>query len=147
MSHHTSSCWSHCKTFTNLYHEDQMLLLAGLHLLHFHVPVITTHLRTGRGGAMLGRAARPLDAALCNALVSPSPLTLPTSSASLTRVPADGAVAGIAVSALILSSRDIMEQQQHHCNNTATAKRTGMIPHIALSICLKINITKPPAQL
>ena len=68
-----------------------MLLLAGLHLLHLHVPVITTHLRTGRGGAMMGRAARPLDAALCNALVSPSPLTLPTSSASLTRVPAGGA--------------------------------------------------------
>ena len=67
-----------------------MLLLTGLHLLHLHVPVITTHLRTGRGGAMLGRAARPLDAALCNALVSPSPLTLPTSSASLTRVPTTG---------------------------------------------------------
>ena len=43
-----------------------MLLLAGLHLLHLHVPVITTHLRTGRGGAMMGRAARPLDAAPCN---------------------------------------------------------------------------------
>ena len=43
-----------------------MLLLAGLHLLHLHVPVITTHLRTGRGGAMMGRAARPLDAALGN---------------------------------------------------------------------------------
>jgi len=45
-------------------------------------------------------------------------------------VPAGGVVAGIAVSALILSSRDNKEQQQHHCNNTATAKRTGMIPHI-----------------
>ena len=45
-----------------------MLLLAGLHLLHLHVHVITTttHLCTGRGGAMMGRAARPLDAAPCN---------------------------------------------------------------------------------
>ena len=45
-----------------------MLLLAGLHLLHLHVQVITTttHLCTGRGGAMMGRAARPLDAALGN---------------------------------------------------------------------------------
>ena len=68
LSHHTFSCWPHCtETCTNLYHEDQMLLLAGLHLLHLHVHVITTttHLRTGRGGAMMGRAARPLDAALC----------------------------------------------------------------------------------
>ena len=79
LSHHTSSCWPHCtETCTNLYHEDQMLLLAGLHLLHLHVPVITTHLRTGRGGAMMGRTARPLDAAPCNCPVSPSPLTLPT---------------------------------------------------------------------
>ena len=39
-----------------------MLLLAGLHLLHLHVPVITTHLRTGLGGAIMGRAA--LSAAL-----------------------------------------------------------------------------------
>ena len=46
-----------------------------------------------------------------------SPLTLPSSLASLTRVPAGGAVAGSA------ASRDIMEQQQHHCNNTATAKQ------------------------
>ena len=51
-----------------------MLLLAGLHLPHLHVPVITTHLRTGLGRAMMGRAA----AAPCNAPVSPSPLTLPT---------------------------------------------------------------------
>ena len=45
-----------------------MLLLASLHLLHLHdhVPVITTHLRTGQGGAMMGQAARPLDAALGN---------------------------------------------------------------------------------
>ena len=43
-----------------------MLLLAGLHLFQLHVPVITTHLRTGRGGLMMGRAVRPLDAALCN---------------------------------------------------------------------------------
>ena len=57
-----------------------MLLLAGLHLLHLHVHVITTttHLCTGRGGAMMGRTARPLDAAPCNCPVSPSPLTLPT---------------------------------------------------------------------
>ena len=69
LSHHTSSCWPHCtETCTNLYHEDQMLLLAGLHLLHLHVHVITTttHLCTGRGGAMMGRTARPLDAAPCN---------------------------------------------------------------------------------
>ena len=32
----------------------------------FTVHVIPTHLRTGRGGAMMGRAVRPLDAALCN---------------------------------------------------------------------------------
>ena len=40
-----------------------MLLLAGLHLHHLHVHVITTttHLCTGRGGAMMGRAAQPLD--------------------------------------------------------------------------------------
>ena len=44
-----------------------MLLLAGLHLLYLHVPVITTHLRTGRGtGALWGSAAPGLDAALCN---------------------------------------------------------------------------------
>ena len=45
-----------------------MLLLAGVHLLHLHVPVITTHLRTGWGEAMMGWAARPLDAAPCNCL-------------------------------------------------------------------------------
>ena len=45
-----------------------MLLLTDLQLLQLHVSVITTttHLRTGRGGAMMGRAARPLDAAPCN---------------------------------------------------------------------------------
>ena len=47
-----------------------MLLLAGLHLLHLHVPVITTHLRTGWGRAMMGWAARPVDAALCNSPVT-----------------------------------------------------------------------------
>ena len=56
-----------------------MLLLTDLQLLQLHVSVITTttHLRTGRGGAMMGRAARPLDAAPCNAPVSPTLLTLP----------------------------------------------------------------------
>ena len=71
-----------CRQYTLVsYHEDQMLLLAGLHLLHLHVPVITTHLRTGQAGAMLGRAARPLDAAPCNAPVSMSPLTTITAHA------------------------------------------------------------------
>ena len=64
LAHHISSCWQHtalvhCNLFTNLYFEDQLLLLTGLHLFHLHVPIITTHLRTGRGGAMMGRAGGP----------------------------------------------------------------------------------------
>ena len=82
-----------------------MLLLAGLHLLHLHVPVITTHLCTG----WIGRGN---DGAWMLLFV-----IAPMSSVSLTTVLAGEAVAGSAASAPILSSRDIMEQQQHHCNS------------------------------
>ena len=123
LSHHTSSCWPHCtETCTNLYHEDQMLLLAGLHLLHLHVHVITTttHLCTGRGGAMMGRTARPLDAAPCNCLR----VHVTTNTAHILGVTDQSAGRrGHAASARILFSRDIMEQRQHHCNITATAKQ------------------------
>ena len=95
----------HWNLFTNLYREDQMLLLAGLHLLHLHVPVITTHLCTG----WIGRGN---DGAWMLLFV-----IAPMSSVSLTTVLAGEAVAGSAASAPILSSRDIMEQQQHHCNS------------------------------
>ena len=74
-----------------------MLLLAGLHLLHLHVPVITTHLSTG----WIGRGD---DVAWMLLFV----IAL-VSSVSLTTVLAGEAVAGSAASAPILSSRDIME--------------------------------------
>ena len=100
-----------------------MLLLAGLHLLHLHVPVITTHLRTALAGAgqWWGGQRGPWMLLLVIAPVSPSPTSL--SPCPRRHWPeCRQAVAGSAASAPISSSRDIMEPQQHHCNNTATAK-------------------------
>ena len=99
-----------------------MLLLAGLHLLHLHVPVITTHLCTGWIGRGNDGAWMLLFA------------IAPVSSVSLTTVLAGGAVAGSA------ALRDIMEQQHHHCNS-----KTKIAFTLAFHNCLNINFTNSSA--